>query len=163
MTLASCKGFSKLLENNRQKVYHFANMATIFELRRDSLRRLMRQWGGPTSLAKKLGHSNGSYIAQLAGPHPTRDVSEKTAREIELKLGLPDNWMDKPHKGEPGQPETSLLIDVVAAAKDAIDSAGLKTSKTTFADLVDLVYEHSAEGCTVDLAYLRRLVKLLKR
>lgn len=26
----------------------------------------MKQWGGPTSLAKKLGHSNGSYLAQLA-------------------------------------------------------------------------------------------------
>lgn len=55
-------------------------MSNVFEIRRDNLRRLMEQWGGPTSLAKKLGHSNGSYVAQLAGPHPTRDLSEKVAR-----------------------------------------------------------------------------------
>jgi hypothetical protein len=43
-------------------------MQTIYDIRRDNLRRLIGQWGGPTSLSKKLGHSNGSYIAQLAGP-----------------------------------------------------------------------------------------------
>lgn len=137
-------------------------MATVFELRRESLRRLMQQWGGPTSLAKKLGHSNGSYIAQLAGPHPTRDVSEKVAREIEHKLQLPDAWMDRPHRGEPGQPETGLLIDVVAAVKDMIDSEGIKMTKSNLADMVDLVYERSSEAGAVDLAYLRRLIKLIK-
>lgn len=137
-------------------------MPNVFELRRESLRRLMQQWGGPTSLAKKLGHSNGSYIAQLAGPHPSRDVSEKVAREIEHKLQLPDGWMDRAHKGEPGQPETGLLIDVVAAVQDALDSAGVKMTKGNFTEMVELVYERSVEAGGVDLAYLRRLIKLVK-
>lgn len=72
-------------------------MRTIYDTRRDNLRALIGQWGGPTSLAKKLGHSNGSYIAQLAGPRPSREVSEKVAREIEKVLGLPVAWMDQDH------------------------------------------------------------------
>lgn len=72
-------------------------MRTVFDQRRDNLRELARTWGGPTSLAKKLGHTNGSYLAQLAGPHPTREISEKVAREMERKLGLPLGWLDQVH------------------------------------------------------------------
>ena len=84
-------------------------MKSVFDIRRDNLRKLMEQWGGPTSLSQKLGHSNASYMAQLAGPRPTREVSEKTARDVERKLGLSSGWMDKPHKGLPGQPDTNTL------------------------------------------------------
>ena len=38
----------------------------VYEIRRANLRKLMADWGGPTILAAKLGHSNGSYLAQLA-------------------------------------------------------------------------------------------------
>lgn len=137
-------------------------MSSVFEIRRDNLRRLMAQWGGPTSLAKKLGHSNGSYMAQLAGPHPTRDVSEKVAREIELKLGLPDGWMDHRHKVLPGQPDTGLLIDAVAVVRDQLDSAGVKAQRAQIEELVNLVYERASEGGGVDTEYLRRLIKLMK-
>lgn len=51
----------------------------------------MQQWGGPTALAAHLGHSNGSYLAQLAGPNPKREVGERTARQVEERLGLPRN------------------------------------------------------------------------
>lgn len=64
-------------------------MVTVYDVRRTNLRRLMQQWGGPTALAAHLGHSNGSYLAQLAGPNPKREVGERTARQIEAKLGLP--------------------------------------------------------------------------
>ena len=63
-------------------------MKTVYDIRRENLRALMKTWGGPTSLAKKLGHANGSYLAQIGGPNPRREISEKVAREIETKLGL---------------------------------------------------------------------------
>ena len=44
-------------------------MRSVYEQRRENLRELMRTWGGPSSLAKKLGHSNGSYLASLAYEH----------------------------------------------------------------------------------------------
>ena len=57
-------------------------MQSVYEIRRTNLRSLMTQWGGPTSLSRKLGHANGSYLAQLIGPHPSREISEKVAREL---------------------------------------------------------------------------------
>lgn len=137
-------------------------MQSAFDIRRTNLRKLMEQWGGPTSLAAKLGHSNGSYMAQLAGPHPTRDVSEKVARDIENKLQLPPGWMDKPHKGVPGQPDTDALIEVVAMVRDVLDVEDVKASKAKFAEIVNLVYERTQETNADERAFARRLIQLLK-
>jgi len=137
-------------------------MPTTFDTRRTNLRRLMEQWGGPTSLAAKLGHSNGSYMAQLAGPHPTRDVSEKVARQIELTLGLPPNWMDVRHRPTPTEPNTSVLIDVVAAVTDVLQSEGVKLRRDKFTELVNLTYERASDTGSIDQIYLQRLVRLLK-
>jgi len=137
-------------------------MKSVFDIRRDNLRKLMEQWGGPTSLSLKLGHSNASYMAQLAGPKPTREVSEKTARDVERKLGLSSGWMDKPHKGLPGQPDTNALIEVMALVQDLLESEGVKVSKAKLAELVALVYERQQETNAAEQTYARRLVLLLK-
>jgi hypothetical protein len=137
-------------------------MKSVFDTRRGNLRKLMEQWGGPTSLSVKLGHSNGSYLAQLAGPHPSRDVSEKVAREIERKLGLSPMWLDQQHKTAPGQPDTNLLIEVVALVQDLLQGSNVKLSKEKFTEVVNLVYERAAETNTNQQAYARRLINLLK-
>lgn len=137
-------------------------MRSVFDVRRVNLRKLMEQWGGPTSLSMKLGHSNGSYLAQLAGPHPSREVSEKVAREIERKLGLDAGWMDKPHKSQPGQVDTSALIEVVAVVRDLLDGMAVKISKEKFTDLVNLVYERTQETGQQQTEYARRLIQLVK-
>lgn len=54
----------------------------------------MRDMGGPQSLALKLGLANPSFISHLAGPNPTRTVTEKAARKIEGDLGLEPLWLD---------------------------------------------------------------------
>ncbi len=137
-------------------------MSTIFDTRRENLRRLIAQWGGPTSLAAKLGHASGSYLAQLAGPHPTRDVSERVAREIEQQLEIPAGWMDHRHAGPPGRPSTGLLIDVVAAVRDQMDAAGVSARRGTLEDIATLVYEHAVERGEIDLDLVRRLVAIAK-
>lgn len=137
-------------------------MKSTFDIRRANLRKLMEQWGGPTSLSMKLGHSNGSFMAQLAGPHPTREVSEKVAREIESKLGLPPGWMDSTHRPERVQPDTNLLIEVVAMVQDLLHASGLKISKEKFKEIVNLVYERAADTNANQQSYARRLINLLK-
>ena len=87
-SLAGCKGIAA----SCVRLLPSPAMRSVYDQRRDNLRALMTQWGGPTSMAKKLGHSNGSYVAQLAGPNPSREISEKVAREMEAKLGLPIGW-----------------------------------------------------------------------
>lgn len=69
-------------------------MRPITDIRRDNLRRLIEDNDGPSAVATMLGYVNSSFMAQLAGPNPIRNVTEKTARKYEEKLGLPSGWFD---------------------------------------------------------------------
>jgi hypothetical protein len=133
----------------------------VYRTRRDNLRRICGEWGGPTSLAKKLGHSNGSYLAQLIGPNPSREVSEKVAREIEGKLTLPTGWLDQEQSGLPSIDDEALAacVRVVAAALDDLKK---RPQPSTFADVVQLVYEHRKLTGRLDEAFIQRVVRLLK-
>jgi hypothetical protein len=133
---------------------------SVYKMRRENLRKLMTEWGGPTSLAKKLGHTNGSYIAQLAGPHPSREVSEKVAREIESKLGLPTTWLDSDHNGGGRKVDDETLSLCVGAVAAAVRDASLRPDSKTYGTLVQLAYEHTKLTGRVDESYIQRLVRL---
>jgi hypothetical protein len=137
-------------------------MQSVYDKRRENLRSLMTQWGGPTSLAKKLGHANGSYLAQLAGPNPSRDVSERVAREMETKLGLPIGWIDQDHPGSNRQVDDETLAACVRAVAAAIRDAGLKPDPDAYANLVGLAYEHTKLLGRVDEPFIKRIVGLIK-
>ncbi len=132
----------------------------VYRIRRENLHTIARQWGGPTSLAKKLGHSNGSYLAQLIGPNPSREVSEKVAREIEAKLGLPLGWLDTEHSGQ-SQPDDTQLAECVRAVASCLRDKGLRPNPETYSQLVALVYDRLRLTGRVDEAYIIKLVGLL--
>lgn len=98
--------------------------ATIETIRRENLRLLVEEHGNsPSKLAQKLGYANGSFIVQMKADPPTPEqieeakrkgktvratkVSEETARKIEDSLGLPDGWMDVPHR--PGERSRGVM------------------------------------------------------
>ena len=137
-------------------------MKSVYIQRRENLRELMRTWGGPTSLSKKLGHSNGSYIAQLAGPNPSREVSEKTAREFEVKLGLPVGWLDSEHPNSGRTLDDQALGECVRAVAAALRDAGHSATPDQMADLAALAYEHTKLVGRVDEVFIVRLVRLTK-
>lgn len=137
-------------------------MRTIYDTRRDNLRALIGQWGGPTSLAKKLGHSNGSYIAQLAGPRPSREVSEKVAREIEKVLGLPVAWMDQDHPTGGQQLNDETLTECVKAVATVLRDAGLRPDPQAYATLVQLVYDRVKLTGRLDEHHIQKLTTLLR-
>lgn len=137
-------------------------MKNVYEQRRENLRSLMQTWGGPTSLAKKLGHTNGSYLAQLAGPHPSREISEKVAREMEAKLGLPLGWLDAEHNGNPRQLDDAALGECVRAVAAALRDAGHRATPDQMADLASLAYEHTKLTGRIDEPFIQRLVRLTK-
>jgi hypothetical protein len=139
-------------------------MKSVYQTRRENLRKLMHEWGGPTSLAKKLGHTNGSYLAQLAGPHPSREVSEKVAREIEAKLALPANWLDTDHNGDsPRQLDDETLGACVRAVAAAVRDAKLQPTPDTMADLVALTYEHTKLRGQVEEPFVNKIVRLIRK
>lgn len=67
---------------------------TIYQVRKENLRRYVDEHGGPSSVAKTLGLSGPSYVSQLSGAEANRPFSERTARKWEEKLGLPAHWFD---------------------------------------------------------------------
>jgi hypothetical protein len=138
-------------------------MKSVYDMRRDNLRSLMTQWGGPTSLAKKLGHSNGSYIAQLVGPNPSREISEKVARDMETRLGLPIGWLDQEHAGNGRQVDDAALSACVRAVAAALRDAGHNPSPDVYANLVSLAYEHAKLTGRVDEPFIIKLIGLTRR
>lgn len=138
-------------------------MKSVYEHRRENLRKLLVEWGGPTSLAKKLGHSNGSYIAQLIGPNPSREISEKVAREIESKLQLPVGWLDQEHNGAGRQVDDATLSLCVTAVAAAVRDASLTPGPEVYGNLVSLAYEHTKLVGRVDEPFIQKLVRLTKK
>lgn len=137
-------------------------MTSVYEIRRENLRALSRQWGGNTSLSRKLGHANGSFIAQLAGPRPSREVSEKVAREIEAKLSLPAGWMDQPHAAGESSLNDEVLAQCVAAVVTCLRDAGLRPEAEAYGTLVQLVYDRAKITGAVDEPYILQLLKLAR-
>lgn len=131
---------------------------STFDIRRTNLRQLVKQWGGPSSLARKLGHSNGSYLAQLAGPRPSKEVTEKQARSIEQRLDLPAGWLDRKNPTLRSEPDTAAIVEIVACVHDA--AGGTKLARDKFAEIVQLAYEYAQHTGHVDQQVVSRLVKL---
>lgn len=137
-------------------------MNSVYTTRRENLRRLMGEWGGPTSLSKKLGHSNGSYLAQLIGPNPSREISEKVAREMETKLGLPIGWMDASHPSDGQRLNDQALTEVVKAVATVLRDAGLRPDPDTYGTLVQLAYDRAKLTGRIDEHYIQKLTTLVR-
>lgn len=136
-------------------------MDNVFDKRRENLRKLVDDWGGPASLSRKLGYSNGSYLAQLVGPNPRREVGERLARSIEEKLGLPTLWLDGQPKAAP-RINDDLLAQCLQSVAVAIEESKRKIPSDRQATLATLVYEQASETGKVDQAYVKRLLSLVK-
>lgn len=149
------------------------------DVRRENVRRYVNDNGGPSAVAKRLGHSNGSYLVQMVGPNPSRPVTEKNARAFESMLGLPDGHFDAPlaelpvivqrPAARPALPATSegltsddlvkLIESVMGACKD--EQVDLPTAK--FADVLALAVKNAgSHGGQVDQDYVHTLVRLVK-
>jgi len=137
-------------------------MKSVYDTRRTNLRTLINQWGGPTSLSRKLGHSNGSYLAQIAGPRPSREISEKVAREIEHKLGLPIAWMDQDQPAGGQHLNDQALTEVVKAVATVLRDAGLRPDPDTYGTLVQLAYDRAKLTGHIEESYIQKLTTLVR-
>jgi hypothetical protein len=138
-------------------------MATAFDNRRENLRRLIEQWNGPAALAAKLGYKTASFMVQMAGPNPTREVTEKTARKIEDDLGLPAGWLDgKPDTRPSPGVDTNQVAEIIRLVGHTAEEMGVKLPNTKLADVVALVYSDAQTNKTLRVEYLQQLLRLLK-
>lgn len=140
----------------------------IAEVRRNNLRYLMEQHSA-TKLATMLGYRQSSFLSQMAGPNPTREVTEKTARAFEKQLELPPGAFDTP-MGEPAKPEQQSAQEMVAMVLEATRTLGrvceteaVNLPSSKFADLLVLILQDTMEkGGAVREDRTRQLVSLLK-
>lgn len=137
----------------------------IVEIRRTNLRALMQKETA-TAISKRLGYKFPSYLSQIAGPNPTREITEKTAREFEKKLALKPGALDVP----PGGPATAVSGDVTTLVADVIRVVGSVCAgeKVTLpmdklADVIALAFQDAADhGGQPREQHVKALVKLVR-
>lgn len=131
-----------------------------------NLRRLMKQCGGTTKFAERLGYANPAFVSQMGGPNPSRKISERTARGAEAALKLPAGWMDRDHGDESpigAAPAHQHLINIMRAAADAATDAQLEISPAKFTNLVTIIFEHLGHAKAIDANYIKNVVGLMRR
>lgn len=140
-------------------------MASTYENRRENLRKLVEQWGGPKPLAGKLGYRNASFLVQMAGPNPNREVTEKTARKIEEALDLRVGWLDQ----VPGEHSANSLVDmtlvasVIRVVAQTAEDLGIELSPAKLGDIVVLVYSDAeAHQNNVRPEFVNSVLQLLR-
>lgn len=159
-------------------------MATIYEIRRDNLRRIVQERGA-TSVAKACGYKSPSYISQMAGINPTRPITEDNARKFEVGLGLTKGWLDTERDSyghtvpENHTPPASVVstnstsgaiplnqIDVdrfTTVAKMVRDSAAAMNKTLTnhvFKEIVALAYEEFAKDSDALQDFINKLLRI---
>lgn len=137
----------------------------VLETRRERLRELMRVRGGPGALAKKLGYSSGSYLSQVAGPNPSRDITERVARAMEKLLGLPEGYLDR--EGDAvalpsSDVQVPLIAEIFRLVASFVDDAASRPPHDKIAEVVALAYEQASSTGKVDAEYVKRLLKLVR-
>ena len=148
-------------------------MSKVVDIRRANLRALIGERGGLTDLSNRLGYRNPSFLSQMAGPNPTREVTEKTARKIEQTLGLGVGSLDRPigqqrpasQAAEAPQHDDLVLAvaEVIRQVGRACEDEGVTLAPAKFAEVAALVLEGSPTPADRPRPeHVRRLVSLLK-
>lgn len=148
-------------------------MSDLATCRREAFKRVAEQRGGVSAVSRELGYKNPSFISQMIGPSPTREMTEKTARSFESKLGLPRGCLDQGPEAvsEPvftapaAQPTemVELVASVIRLVGKACESEGVTPGPEKFASFVALAYldavEHNGE---MREGYVKQMAHLLK-
>lgn len=106
-------------------------MKDIDEIRRDNLRLLEQEFGGPSETASVVGMSPAQFINLRDGAKDSktgrpRGMRKETARRIELAAKKPDGWLDVDHSDktkiviEPELPEIARLYFSAPEEKRAV-------------------------------------------
>lgn len=142
-------------------------MASVTDTRRQNLRQLIDQSGGVSKLAKRMGYANPSFLSQMAGPNPSREITEKSARKLEKHLGLPAGALDTPLQ-QPAPPTlandtAAMVAAVIRMVGTACEAEQVSLGTAKFADVVALVYQEAADrGAQPQEDRVRQLARLLK-
>jgi hypothetical protein len=83
LTKSDRRAARKALENTRR-------------MRIANLRSLGALYDSAAAFARALG-LEPTFLSQIAGPHPRRNIGEELARDLEARLKLPFGYLDAAH------------------------------------------------------------------
>lgn len=85
-----------------------------------NFRQIIRNVDGTNEAARLMGKKN-SYITQIAGPNPKRNIGDRMATMIETAFGLPPGSLDTPPPKQSGN-EDAYLSKICATLANAPDA-----------------------------------------
>jgi len=109
----------------------------VSETRRKNMKILADEAGGFSQLADLMGVEQ-SYISQLIGKNPSKNIGAKTARSAEAATNKVDGWLDKDHDA------AILNRDLLLAINTYIDEKYPKLSADLRSNLIADMYFESA-------------------
>jgi hypothetical protein len=122
----------------------------IDQVRRDNMRLIEQECGGPTEAARKLEMSPAQYANLRNGAKDSktgkpRGMRKETARRIEEQAGKPAGWLDEDHSNSAAEPEPRApsLADSLEALANAC-AAVSPAVRADVAQVVDLVVRNPA-------------------
>lgn len=150
-------------------------LSKIATIRRDNLRTLC-DIHGAAALARRLGYRTASFMSQMAGPNPSREVTEKSAREIEQVLELKPGTMDiegwdptlapqQPVAETPVDPtsNTAVITDVLRLIGKVSEDEHVTVPPLKLPDMVAMTFADAMDrGGVPRESFVKQLVHLLK-
>lgn len=142
-------------------------MSDVTEMRRRALREAVEKIGGVSKASKLLGYTNPSFLSQMIGPNPTREITEKTARKFEEKLHLAPGTLDgttpAPGPVATGDATADLVAAVIRMVGTACNAEGVQPQVDKFSEVVALAYIDAVRnGGEPRETHARQLARLLK-
>ena len=115
---------------------------TIEATRRLRLQELCRQLGSQAALARAIGCDKRQVSFWLASPEKpgSKNLSSRTARLAEAKLGKNHGWLDGVDPSSSVESETMRAAMELLAAVSKVHESG--TDLTTSPEAISVVYNH---------------------
>lgn len=136
------------------------------DVRRENLRRVVRELGGHAAVAKRLKLAGSSWVSQLI--QGIRPFTEKTARKFEKGLGLRPGVLDIPGSLDGLSRDAGLVnrdVPGIAEALACVNSllSARKQTLTTekFGIVIEIVFSQGVKHGTIDAELAEKILDLI--
>ncbi|MQR02348.1 hypothetical protein [Glaciimonas soli] len=147
------------------KIKHAERQKEVVEIRRYHLRHLInRRYKGIVDASKALGYPTASFLVQMLGPHPSKNITSKTARLFEEKLGLDVGTLDEPISGHTAPPvDIAQTLELIRLVGRVCEGEAITLAPMKLTDVIALALADTMEhGGVPREDYIKTLLRLAK-
>lgn len=131
---------------------HDGLMATVDDIRRENLEKLVKENGTQAALARRVGVSP-NQLSQWLGKGTARNISSDSARMIEAACEKPHGWLDVRHdESQSARLDATKLAHLIEVVDSAAAKANRPISARAKAQIVVSLYESEQVPAAVEAA-----------